>query len=575
MDFNFNLDFSPLSSSEKILSNNYADFISPSSSNLFVTARSQQNALITPIWSTNYALFLNRDENPPLTLENYPYRTIPKCFSPMDEASLEQSGILTMQNYPGLELKGQGILIGFIDTGIDYTNPIFVTPSGESRIVSIWDQTIESGTPPQNFLYGTEYANEQLNLALSSDNPYSIVPSRDLDGHGTFLASVAAGNPVPEESFTGVAPEAEIVVVKVKTAKPYLKEYYRIPEDIPAYQENDLLFGIKYLLQISETIGKPLVICFGMGSNQGDHTGSSNLADYLNVAASNIGVGVVTCTGNEADAQHHYRGFVNNQDAFEDVEIRVGENSYGFTAELWSSYPNQYTISLISPSGEIIPRIPARLRQSQLFTFILDTTQIAVDYELSEVRSGSELIQLRFINPTAGIWRLRIYGSDTNLGPFDIWLSLRNFINDSAFFLKPDPYITLTEPSAANLPITVGAYQTSDISLFLESGRGFSRDGNIKPDFLAPGVGIQGTVFPGQFENRSGTSISAAITAGVLAQLFTWAFTLGNDPNISTTVLKYYLIRGADRKIFLTYPNEDWGYGTLNLFQTFERLRTQ
>lgn len=560
---------------ERILSNDYGDFILPPYGDLFTMAENQPDSVFKRIWYTAYAVYINRQNNPPLGLSNYTYRSIPKCYGLMSEESLEQCGVLTMQNYPGLNLKGQGVLLGFIDTGINYTNPAFLSETGESRIRSIWDQTIQDGTAPEGFLFGSEYTQSQINEALRSESPFVIVPSRDENGHGTFLASVAAGSPNSAENFTGAAPLSEIIMVKVKPAKPYLKEYYRIPDTADAYQENDLMLGVLYLLIQAQILKKPLVICFGMGTSSGDHTGTSPLADYLNYAAENRGVGVVVCTGNEADAQHHYRGLVSSQDSYEDVELRIGENSNGFTMELWASYPNQYTISFLSPSGETIPRIPARLGQNDVFSFVFEPTKIVVDYDLAEARSGAQLIQIQFIRPTAGVWRIRVYGNETNLGPYDMWLPIRNFLDNATYFLKPNPYLTLTEPSTADLVISVGAYQASDVSYFLESGRGFTRNDRIKPDFLAPGVNIQGTVYPGRYENRSGTSLAAAITAGAVAQIFTWAFTQGNDNNISSSVIKNYFIRGADRKSFLEYPNEQWGYGSLNLYQTFERLRIQ
>jgi subtilisin family serine protease len=564
-----------LSPSQRILSNDYADFILPPYGDMFSLAEAQPDSVFSRIWSSTYAVYVNRLSIPPLNLSDYSYRTIPKCYGLMDESSLEQCGILTMQNYPNLNLKGQGVALGFVDTGINYDNPAFLSETGESRIYSIWDQTLQTGTPPEGFSYGSEFTREQINAALSSQAPYDLVPTRDETGHGTFLASVAAGSPNEEADFTGAAPLSDLVMVKVKEAKPYLKEYYRIPQDSAAYQENDLMLAVLYLLSKAEAMGKPMVICFSMGSSQGDHTGTSPLSDFLNYCAANRGIAVVVCTGNEADSQHHYQGLVIGQNAYEDVELRVGENSGGFTMELWASYPNQYTISFISPSGETVPRIPARLGQSDLFSFIFEPTRIAVDYELAETRSGAELIQVRFADPSPGVWKIRIYGSDTNLGTYDMWLPIRAFLEQDTYFLRPNPYITLTEPAAADLAITVGAYLASDVSLYLESGRGFTRSGRIKPDFLAPGVNIQGTIYPGRFESLSGTSIAAAIASGAVAQLFTWAFTLGNDRNISASVIKNYFIRGADRKSFLQYPNEEWGYGSLNLYQTFERLRIQ
>jgi len=107
--------------------------------------------------------------------------------------ALNAAGITAVQNYPGLELKGQEMLIGFLDTGIDYPNAVFQGLDGSTRILGIWDQTIQDGNPPEGFCYGSAYTREDINKALRQEDPFSFVPTRDEDGHGTFTASVAAG----------------------------------------------------------------------------------------------------------------------------------------------------------------------------------------------------------------------------------------------------------------------------------------------------------------------------------------------------------------------------------------------
>ena len=101
-------------------------------------------------------------DRPPLSVGSYSYSEIPKCYGLLDQTALEVSGILKMQNQPVLALKGRGVLIGFIDTGIDYTNPAFRYSDGSSRIVRIWDQTIQDGTPPVGILYGADYTREPV-----------------------------------------------------------------------------------------------------------------------------------------------------------------------------------------------------------------------------------------------------------------------------------------------------------------------------------------------------------------------------------------------------------------------------
>ena len=147
-----------------------------------------------------------------------------------------------MRRQPFLDLYGQGVIVGVIDTGIDYTHPVFRYADGTSRILELWDQTIPYTEGKREFdpSYGTVYTREQINTALASSSPYEIVPSRDTDGHGTFLAGVAAGNEMEEDDFSGIAPLADLAVVKLKEAKPYLREYYQIAEDVPCYQETDL-----------------------------------------------------------------------------------------------------------------------------------------------------------------------------------------------------------------------------------------------------------------------------------------------------------------------------------------------
>ena len=112
-------------------------------------------------------------------------------FRIISESSLESSGVFRLRNIPIFNLRGQGVLVGIIDTGVDYTNPVFQYADRTTRIVSIWDQTIVSDNPPQNMVYGTEFTRDQINEALQSEDPLSIVPSTDENGHGTMIAGIA------------------------------------------------------------------------------------------------------------------------------------------------------------------------------------------------------------------------------------------------------------------------------------------------------------------------------------------------------------------------------------------------
>ena len=188
----------PISTS--ILSNDTYDFI--------VTSEEISDILIPPIAiqpvNEVYSIaYYDKAALPPLSIRDYSYTSIPKCFFLMDSTAMEESGILAVQNQPGLALKGEGVLVGIIDTGIDYRNPLFLDELGQTRILSIWDQNALEGEQPQGFLYGAEYTKPMIDRALSSENPLETVPQIDTNGHGTYLASLAAGGINRENDFIG------------------------------------------------------------------------------------------------------------------------------------------------------------------------------------------------------------------------------------------------------------------------------------------------------------------------------------------------------------------------------------
>ena len=225
------------------------------------------------------------------------YSVFPAILGLISYESLEASGIPKLRSIPEYYLRGQGVLIAVIDTGIDYTNPIFRYPDGTSRIIAIWDQTIESVNPPKSFLYGTEYTREQINLALQSENPYELVPTKDEIGHGTMVAGIAGGKEVPESNFYGIAPDAEFIVVKLKPAKKYLRAFFCIPEDAAGYQENDIAFALNYVLNELSVFSKPVAICLAVNTSEGSHDGRGTLNDYLTFLATIPGIAIVIGAG--------------------------------------------------------------------------------------------------------------------------------------------------------------------------------------------------------------------------------------------------------------------------------------
>ncbi len=256
----------------KITSSDYADFIIEGNNRINEIAGNPEYSVLA--LEDNYAVaYLPSEYMDFNSVRVFGYDAIPKIYGLLSYVSLESSGITQLRGEPGFDLEGEGVLIGFIDTGIDYISQAFRNADQSTRIVSIWDQTLDTGAYPENFYYGTEFNQEQINSALQNRNPLSVVPTNDENGHGTMLAGVAAGTVMEENGFAGVAPKSELVVVKLKQAKPYLKEFFRVPQNSVSFQSNDILMGVSYLNQLAARLNRPLVICLGVGTNQGDHEG--------------------------------------------------------------------------------------------------------------------------------------------------------------------------------------------------------------------------------------------------------------------------------------------------------------
>ncbi|MDF2801978.1 MAG: hypothetical protein K0S61_1881 [Anaerocolumna sp.] len=557
---------------EYILSEDYADFIIEYGQNL-ERFTSITNTCQTRLNNTHAAVFTPISSLPENIIQNYGYGVFPSCFGLLDTGSLEASGITRIRNIPAFSLRGDNTLIGIIDTGIEYTHEAFKNADGTSRILSIWDQTIQSGTPPTGFIFGTEYTKEQLDLALQNPNPLSVVPSTDTNGHGTMLAGLAAGNPSLTNNFSGIASESQIVVVKLKEAKRFLREFFRIPADPVCFSEVDIMFGVNYLVAVANKLNRPISICIGFGTSQGAHDERGVLSSYLSLIADYRGFVITVAAGNEGNRGHHFYGTILSGTDFVTVELRVGPNSSGFTMELWGNAPSTFSIDILSPTGEFIPRIPARIGETRVIRFIFEQTIIYVDYQIIEAQTGDQLILLRFTSPTEGIWRFRVYSNNDLDSFFHIWLPITTFLDSEITFLEPNPYTTLTSPGNTNIPIVMTAYDYSNNSLYLNASRGFTRTNGINPDLAAPGVNLVVPALNNGYTTATGTSLAAAHTTGIAALVLEWGVKSGYVNQLDSIEVKNLLLRGARRDPNITYPNRDWGYGILDIYNSFNSLR--
>ena len=575
-----------MSCTNSVASEDFADFIAPYFTTPEEFIRSQGTDCIDFVNSTLAVVYVPLSTVTPFTYTSYTYSAVPKLYSLLDVTSMDAAGITPAGELPVLNNQGAGVIVGFVDTGINYTDSLFRNVDGSTRIIGIWDQTnnsdnsnnIENETvkPFSAFsaLYGTQYTAEEINLALNSDNPASIVPTRDENGHGTFLASIAAGNRDERAGFSGAAPQASIAMVKLKPAKQYLRDFYLIQDGAEAYQENDIMMGVSYLYFLARKYSMPLVVCIPLGTNMGSHMGMSRLGQYLNQVSLSNGSAVITAAGNETGARHHFRAVMDASTDEVTAELRVGEREAGFSMELWAENMGVYTVGFISPTGEVAREISVPLRGENTVSFLLEQTQITVYTQIADASAGSQFIFMRFENPMSGIWRILIRNSLDIRETFHIWLPVRGFISDETYFLRPDPDTIITDPGNARYPITVTAYDHTKNSIYIHASRGYSLSGRIKPDLAAPGVNILGASVSGRRLTRmSGTSVSAAHLAGAAAILLNWGVLNANYPYLNTPVLKSIFVRGAQRNPALTYPNREFGYGTLDLYEAFLHLR--
>lgn len=486
----------------------------------------------------------------------------------MQNPALDAAGITAVKLQPNLRLTGRGALIGIVDTGIDYTLDTFRYEDGRSKIVNIWDQTIQSGTPPQGYIYGTEYDNTQINEALASDAPRALVPSTDEIGHGTFLSSLMAGRRTAQ-SEEGAAPDAELVVVKLKQAKQASRNFSGITDNVNAYESVDIMNGLDYLVDVAQRLERPIVICIGLGSSDGAHDGNSFLEQYLASLANINRVIAVTAVGNEGDRGHHAAGMLLEADDMEEIEFSVSDETSGFFLVVWGFTPDRLSVSITTPLGGVVDRRKFMTNERVSYSFVLERSQIVIDYIYPSFKNGSQFIFIRILNPQQGLWRLRVHGDLIIDGRFNVWLPVSTLWNNAGFFLEPQVDTTAALPATAWNVLSTGAFNSLNGTIYASSGRGPSVLGKQCPDFVAPGVNVSGVIPGGANSIMTGTSVAAAITAGACALVLQWAVTEGNDISINTTRMGSYLLIGLNQRPGIVYPDNLWGYGELNLYNSF------
>ncbi len=513
----------------------------------------------------NYAIATLSLDKIPLLL-NYTeieHIEFPKILSLNIDDNLNQTCIPTAQLSSQFNLSGEGVIIAVLDSGIDYTHPDFINEDGTSRILYIWDQTIP-GNPPEGFNNGSEYTNEQLNEALKSGNPYSIVPQTDSIGHGTAVAGVAAGNGRSSSGRNiGVAPGASLIAVKLGE-----KGY-------PSFAKStELMRAIRYVISKAQDLTMPLAINISYGTNDGPHNGQSILETYIDNMAEVWKNSIIVASGNEGSASHHYEGKISSRET-QDITFFYAGKFQSFFITLWKNFVDSFTVELILPGGQSTGEI---MYYESTHTYRIGDTSILINYGQPQFYNAFQEIffQINTVEgpPLNGVYTIRIRAGEIVDGMYNIYLPTVEEVSAETRFTTPSINVTLTIPSTAQNVITVGGYDESLNTMTNFSGRGNTLNVIFsKPDLVAPSVDVTSTKINGGYGTFTGTSIAAPFVTGSVAVMMQWGIVQGNDPFLYGERVKSFLKSGAKRETTLSYPNNSWGYGTLCLFNTLSKLR--
>ena len=487
----------------------------------------------------------------------------------------EASQALPFHYNPYLNLTGEGTIVGIVDSGIDFFNKDFIKADGTSNIMRIWDQSIQEDEENDNILFGVEYTNEDINNALEKgrEKGSKLVKSIDNNGHGTAVAGIIAGRG-NNESVTGIAKNAEIVMVKLKVAGEKFKKLYASEGRTEyQYRNTDILLGIRYLFNLSKETNKPIVIYIPLGTTVGGHDGSCVIERYIDDLSDSSGVLFVNSTGNEGTGDNHTSGRIEKKGDRHNIELEVGENQTSIFMIIYAKAPDRMGLSIVSPSGDSIDNISPKQKHGVDINFVYEGTTMNVMFVEPSELTGDEVIIVRAENLKPGVWTFILIGEYIVHGTYNSWLLQRELLDENTKFLTPTPDMSVTIPATSYSIISVASYNQNNNATVSSSGRGLTRDGRQCPLISAGGIDAIVTAPNDEKRMVSGGSVASAVIAGCCLQLLEWGIVKKNDRAIYATKVQTYLMRGTNQRSGYEYPNSQVGYGTIDMKTLFENMR--
>lgn len=504
--------------------------------------------------------------------KSYYYALCSDGISPMTD-----SGIYQTQNNEYLNLTGRDVIVGIIDTGIDYLHEEFMDALGESRILEIWDQTIEGDYGNEN-LFGTIYTKEQINSAIKLKNnggdPYSIVPSRDTVGHGTAMAGITSSSGYGV--VRGGAPDSDLVIVKLKEISNKFKEYldFDTANDMPIYDEVSIHLALRYLKKVKSKYNKPMVVLIPLQTNGGDHSGNTILENQINDYSENLGFIVVVPSGNQANKQIHATGVIQKTGEEGLIELFVDKGQKKLRINLYVENFARASIIIVSPSGERTQKFKLNFGKIYDFKFLFEETTIKIFCEIEENSiSILQYIGILFDNLKSGMWQIILVSEDEQILKYDAYLTIKEFLRPETKFLNSSSNNTITSPATARLAVSMAYFNQNYSSIVAESGQGYTLDGRVSPILAAGGIDVITTGRGGREYLISGSSVAAAVAVGGIALILEWGIVKKNKVQLNSAVIIWLLVSAATNPKGYDFPNKYWGYGILNIRNVFEILR--
>jgi len=478
------------------------------------------------------------------------------------ESALQTIDIPYMGNTLYTNLDGEGVVIALIDSGIDYLNQDFINEDGSSKILYMWDQESDYGSPPEGFLFGSEFTREKINDAISNDDKNL---SKDEIGTGTMAAGIMVSEGKNNPSYRGIAPKAELIVVKLRSYRDLFIEG-RIN-----YKNTDFLVAISYVIQKFKEILKPVIINFTLGTMSGRENDHTLLNTFNELKQS--GFILVSGAGNQGNTDIHYSGNVSNGESV-DIAFQVGDDK-NLDIVVEGTEVDKLGVAVISPLGEISTTV-FYSPNFETFTgrFNLEDVDYSISYNYPLIGTASLQVIVNLENIHSGIWTLRIIGEDVISGEFNVYLPNKNLISQNTRFIDSDSRATITRYGLMREVITVGTYNTKYNSIWIGSSKApdIIRDSIL--DIVAPGVDIISNYLDNTFNTATGTGVSSSIVCAVISLLIEFIMAQSELYRLSiySEPIKTYLMLGATQKGIYSYPNISYGYGVLNYENTLNRI---